>query len=222
MARPHTPWYRTNTARVLAGVVLLIVLVGITVVARSRSTPADLTRRQNDLDQYTGEVRALLQSITPPATEENAVPNRLTPRTARTLKSRSEQWVTELAKAQQTLGQVPPPTQATQTATILFVEAIQLYSRSATTYGLAPATPPKVQVKMLATAAGLRDQATALWQQGTNILDQARSSAKMTPSQLRIPTAGAVAPPSPSPTGTPRPRPSGSGGNKQGGGKSSK
>jgi hypothetical protein len=60
---------------------------------------------------------------------------------------------------------------------------------------------------MLASGANLRNQATALWQEGINILDQARTQAKMVPSQLRIPTAGAVAPPSP-----PAPSPSSSGG----------
>jgi hypothetical protein len=112
----------------------------------------------------------------------------------------------ELAQAQQSVGAVSAPTPTTQSANVLFVESIELYKQAATIYGLAPSTSASVQVKLLASGANLRNQATALWQEGINILDQARTDAKMVPSQLRIPTSGAVAPPSP-----PAPTPTASG-----------
>jgi hypothetical protein len=201
--RSHQPWYRTTAARVGAALVLLVALLGIVVVVRSGSNRGNLTQRQNTLDQYTGDVRALLQTITPAATDEDGVPNKLTTPEAKALKSQSVSWQTQLLKAQQTAGNVTAPTPGTQSANIIFGESIQLYSQAATVFGLAPSTSSRVQVKMLASAASLRNQATALWQEGVNILDQARSATQMTPSQLRIPTAGAVAPPSPTPAASP-------------------
>jgi hypothetical protein len=186
---------------------LVIAIVAIVAFVQSRPNTANLTRRQNALDQYTGDIRALLQGITPAAVDENAVPNKLSAKDAKRLVTKSQSWTTQLTKAQQSVGGVTAPTPSTQSANVLFVEAIQLYSQAATIYGLAPSTSPKVQPRMLASGANLRNQATALWQEGINILDQARTQAKMVPSQLRIPTSGAVAPPSPPP-----PSPSASGG----------
>ncbi|MDP9222650.1 MAG: hypothetical protein M3P18_02130 [Actinomycetota bacterium] len=218
-ARPHTAWYRTMAGRVIAALVLVIVLAAITAVVQARSNPGDLTGRQNALDQYTGDVRALLQAITPPAVAEDGVPNKLSARSAGALKKKSARWVTQLGKAQQTLSQMAPPTPATQNATIMFLESVQLYTQAANIYKLAPATSPPAQVKILASGASLRDQATALWQQGTNMLDQARSAAQMSPSQLRIPTAGAVAPATPTPASSPQTAPTSSGGNNKAGSK---
>jgi hypothetical protein len=201
--RSHQPWYRSTASRVVAALVLLVALLAIVLVVRSGSDQGNLTQRQNALDQYTGDVRALLQTITPAATDEDGVPNKLTTPETKALETQSKSWQVQLLKAQQTAGNVTAPTPGTQSANIIFGESIQLYSQAATIFGLAPSTSSSVQVKMLASAASLRDQATALWQEGVNVLDQARSATKMTPSQLRIPTAGAVAPPSPSPAASP-------------------
>lgn len=222
-ARPQQPWYRTTAARVIAALVLVVALVAIIVVVQSGPDQTNLTNRQNALDQYTGDVRALLQGITPPATGEDGVPNKLTAKQAKALKGQTRSWQAQIAKIQQTVGNVTAPTPSTQNANIIFGESIQLYSQAATTFGLAPSTSGSVQVKMLASAASLRDQATGMWQQGVNVLDQARSAAQMTPSQLRIPTAGTVAPTAPTPSASS----SGGGKNKKnnkgnGGGNSSK
>jgi hypothetical protein len=197
--RVKEPWYQTTLGRILAGLVLLLVVAVIVAVVRSGSDSGDLTQSRNALDQYTGDVRALLQGITPAATEENEVPNKLSSAEAKALKKKSSSWLSQLADVQQTAGKVTAPTPVTQTASILFVESIQAYTQAATIYGLAPDTSSSVQVKMLASGASLRNQATALWQEGINIVDQARTGAKMVPSGLRIPTSGAVAPtPNPS------------------------
>jgi hypothetical protein len=208
--------------RILAALLVLLILAVTVAIIRSGSDSGDLTQRRNALDQYTGDVRALLQAITPAATGENGVPNKLSPSDAKALKTQSASWLSQLADAQQTAGKVTAPTPVTQTASILFVESIQAYTQAATIYGLAPSTSSSVQVKMLASGASLRNQATALWQEGTNIVDQARTGANMVPSGLRIPTSGAVAPPTPSPSA-----PASGNGNKKndkgnGGGNSSK
>jgi hypothetical protein len=205
------PWYRTTAGRVVAALVLLIALVAIIATVQSGSDPGDLTKRQNALDQYTGDIRALLQGITPPAAGENAVPNELSSKDAKALEDQSAAWLDELGKATQSVGNVSAPTPGTQSANIIFAESVQLYMQAATIYGLAASSPSPPQIKVLASGASLRDQATTLWQQGVNLLDQARATAKMAPSQLRIPTAGAVAPPTPA--ATPGASPSGGGEN---------
>jgi cell division protein FtsN len=219
--RVKEPWYQTTMGRILAALLVLLILAVTIAIVRSQSDTGDLTQRRNALDQYTGDVRALLQAITPAATEENGVPNKLSPTEAKALKTRSASWLSQLADAQQTAGKVTAPTPVTQTATILFVESIQAYTQAATIFGLAPSTSSSVQNKMLASGASLRNQATALWQEGINIVDQARTGAKMAPSGLRIPTSGAVAPPAPTPSAS-----SGNGNKKNdkgdGGGDSSK
>ena len=206
-SRAKQPWYGTTAGRAVAALVLVIAIIAIVAFVQSRPNTANLTQRQNALDQYTGDIRGLLQGITPAAVAENSVPNKLSAKDAKKLVTKSQSWTTQLTKAQQSVGGVTAPTPSTQSANVLFVESIQLYSQAATIYGLASSTSPAVQPRMLASGANLRNQATALWQEGINILDQARTQAKMVPSQLRIPTAGAVAPPSP-----PAPSPSSSGG----------
>ena len=202
-ARSRQPWYRSTVARVIAALVLVAALVAVIAVFQSGADSGSLSERQNALDGYTGDVRALLQGITPAATDENSVPNKLSPPEAKALTRQSKSWRSQIATVQKTVGAVRPPTPAMQSTNIVFAESIQLYSQAATIYGLAPGTSARVQTKMLAAAASLRDQATALWQQGVNLLDQARIAAKMPPSQLRIPTAGAIAPASPSPGASP-------------------
>lgn len=201
-ARPRQPWYRTPAGRVIAALVLLVAVIAVFVFVRSRPDTAATTQRRNALDQYTGDVRALLQSITPAATAENAVPNKLLAGRAKKLKGESVSWQTQLARAQQSVGNVVAPTPTTQGANILFVESVQLYAQAATTFGLAADAPSSLQTRLLASGGDLRNQASALWQEGINILDQARTQAKMAASALRIPTAGAVAPPTPTPTPT--------------------
>jgi hypothetical protein len=209
-SRPRPPWYRTTAGRVIAALALVIVVVAIFAIVQSGGDSGNLTTRQNALDQYTGSVRGLLQSITPAATEENAVPSKLSTRQAKSVKTHSVSWLAQLAAGQRAAGSFTAPTPTTQSATVLFAESVQLYEQAATIFGLAPDTSQKVQVRMLASAANLRNQATALWQQGVNLLDQSRTQAKMAPSQLRFPTAGAVAP-----TPPPSPAPSSSGGGKK-------
>jgi hypothetical protein len=161
-----------------------------------------------------------LQGITPAATEENAVPNKLTSKEAKKLKTQSKSWLTQISNARQSVGNVTAPTPTTQSASVLFVESVQLYGQAASIYGLAADAGPALQAKMLRSGADLRNQATGLWQEGINILEQARSQAKMPASGLRIPTSGAVAPPTPTTnTVTPSPSSNGSGHNNQQNGK---
>ncbi|MEA2485382.1 MAG: hypothetical protein QOD46_493 [Actinomycetota bacterium] len=209
-ARPRPPWYRTTAGRVIAALALVIAVVAIFAIVQSGGDSGNLTQRQNALDQYTGSMRGLLQSITPAATEENAVPNKLSPKQGKSVKTHSVTWLAELAAAQRSAGNVTAPTPTTQSATLLFAESVQLYEQAATIFGLAPDTSDSVQGKLLASAGNLRNQATSLWQQGVNLLDQSRTQAKMAPSQLRLPTSGAVAPSTPPPS----PGPSASGGGK--------
>jgi type IV secretory pathway VirJ component len=196
---------------VIAALALVIAVVAIFAIVQAGGGSGNLTKRQNALDQYTGSVRGLLQSITPAATEENAVPSKLSARQAKSVKTHSVSWLAQLAAGQRA-GSLSAPTPTTQSATLLFAESVQLYEQAATIFGLAPDTSQTVQVKMLASAANLRNQATALWQQGVNLLDQSRTQAKMAPSQLRFPTAGAVAP---TPPASPAPSSSGGGKNKK-------
>jgi hypothetical protein len=209
-SRARAPWYRTATGRAVAALVVLLALVAIVAVIQSRPDGVDLTQRKNDLDQYTGDVRGLLQGITPAATEENAVPNKLTAKEANKLKTQSKSWLSQISKARQSVGNVTAPTPTTQSASLLFVESVTLYGQAASIYGLAADAGPSLQVKMLKSGADLRNQATGLWQEGINILEQARAQAKMPASGLRIPTSGAVAPPTPT-TNTVTPSPSSGG-----------
>jgi hypothetical protein len=188
---------------VVAGVVLLIAVIAIVAFARSGNNSAALAQTRNGLDRYTTDVRSLVQSVTPAAASENAVPNQLSASQAKSLQQQTASWITQLAKAQQIAAGLQAPTLEAQNANILFIQSIQLYAQAARIYGLAPSSGPAVEGRLLASAGDLRNQASGLWQQGINVLDQARSGAQMGPSALRLPTAGAVAPPSqPSPSAT--------------------
>ena len=76
-SRAHEPWYRTATG---ASGCRTGGPAGHRRHRCDRAVATDTypTQRKNDLDQYTGDVRGLLQRDHARATEENEVPNKLT------------------------------------------------------------------------------------------------------------------------------------------------
>ncbi|MBA3431631.1 MAG: hypothetical protein H0U16_09150, partial [Actinobacteria bacterium] len=68
--RGREPWYRTTRDRLIAGAVGAAALIAlVAVIANARSNSSDLAQRREGIENYAGEVRGLLQRVSPSATD---------------------------------------------------------------------------------------------------------------------------------------------------------
>src|SRR5918999_4928212 len=73
--RRKPPWYRTPQGR--AGIIALLIVVAAVItgfVLNARSDSAKLADRQDAMEEYTGSVRAVLQTLTPAAFDMLSTP----------------------------------------------------------------------------------------------------------------------------------------------------
>jgi uncharacterized membrane protein YgcG len=200
-ARRPTPWYRTAAARVSALVALAVIAsVIIVIVQNLREDAQALEKRQDQIDAYTDDVRALVQEVRPQVTAMSAIPPGGVPEDqAADLAKDSTDWQAGLAKAQADI-QTLPQAAGVEDVTPLYAQAIQLYGSTARTYSLALGLEGDDQAQAITTASELKAQATALWSQATVQLDAVRADAELDPSGLTPPdpaAAGAQQPPAP-------------------------
>jgi hypothetical protein len=196
-----TPWYKTQTTRVLALLGLLVIAsVIIVIVQNARDDAAALEDRQDKIDNYTDDVRALVQKVRPQVSAMATVPPSDIPDDkAADLEKDSKKWANALAKTQAQVGTLPQVSDL-EPVTPLYAQAIQLYATTARSYGLGLSLSGDEQTQALATAAEIKAQAGALWTQATAQLDQVRAEEEMEPSGLTPPdpaAAGAQQPPIP-------------------------
>jgi hypothetical protein len=191
--RRPLPWYKTSAFRVSALVVLAVIAgIVIVLVQNARDDAQALEKRQESLDEYTGDIRALVQDVRPQVTAMAAVPPGEIPEDQLAkLKKDSQRWAADLTKAQadvQTVAQA----KGVENVTPLYAQALQLYASAAGAYQLALNLEGPDQAQALATAAEIKGQAGALWNQATALLDEARAEAEMEPSGLTPPDPAAT------------------------------
>lgn len=189
------PWYHTNGGRLGIGIAIaLVVGVAWWAIATAQSNADRLEDRQATLEDYTGTIRAVSQSITQPAGDMTAVAPEPDDAAAEGLAESSGRWATALTEAQGPLVESFPPSPALQRANALFQQSLQLYDSAARTYGLVPRAEGRLRTELLARAAAQRDQATALWSTAVALLDAARAAAEMDASGIPAPGSEAADP----------------------------
>lgn len=192
-----TPWYQTTRGRIIGGVIALALVGVLAVLAlNARSNSAERTAAAEALDRYAGQVRALLQRVTPPAGEMAALPSEPSAKTLEAIEDGAPQWKKSLQEAGVQAGAMTPPEEVTE-AHGLFIESMLLYGSTATTYELALDAGGEAQAGILAAAAEERGHAESVWAAGIGILDGELADLGADPSGLRLPSSPGAAAPQP-------------------------
>ena len=192
-ARRRLPWYRTLGGKAVAGITvlaLLSLLVGLVVNAR---TSGDLLAdRQEAIQSYSGEIRALLQRVVPPAGELAALGSLPGNRILREVEDGGPAWVENFEAAITDAEAIAPPAEVAP-AHGLFVDSIRLYSGAAQTYALAPELEGRVQSDIFIRASEQRARAESVWANAVAVLDGQLAEVEAEPSGLSAPSAGGPA-----------------------------
>lgn len=205
--RKRVPWYRTPLGFVISAVVA-ISLIGVIVwaVQNNRENARSLSKKQDSLEKYTGQVRATLQTLRAPVTGMGAVASSqgADPAVFETLAKDAKGWTEALTAAGADLGAQAPTDAALQSTNRLYAQAIQMYSLAATTLEVVPDTEGDAQQRLLLVASQQLGQGGAIWVEATTLLDRARTTADLEPSGLTSPEAAAAGaqPPAPVPGAT--------------------
>ena len=196
------PWYHTTSGRVMLAVVGAVVLGGVMwAVANAQASARDLRQRQRALDQFTGQIRAVLDMMNPVSAEMATVPETAAGPDVVKLQKDTTTWLKSLQQVRTQLSGIPV-LPSVETASRVFASSVEQYVAAANAYQLAATVERDVQRKALVQAAAQRDQAAALWLTAVDALDMARSAAELGPSALQPPV---VMPPQPAPEVSPRP-----------------
>lgn len=212
-ARHRVPWYRTQQGQALA-VGLTALLVGLVwwAVARAQDEAAALERAQDALETFSGEVRAVTQTVRPAALGMSQAPTEAGGDALETLPDEARSWIGTLRAAGDEIGGVRPAPAAAG-AYGMFSHSITLYMSAARTFALAADAPEAVAAGVLERAADQRDAAGSAWVLATQELDRARARVELEGAGIAFP--GAPGAPATLPTSPP---PEGNGGNGTGGG----
>ena len=195
----HRPrWYRTPLGLAVSSLVAIVV-IGLVVYAvqNAGSNARALERRQEDIEKYTGELRAVLQRIRAPVGAMAAAPPTLADeKAAAALEKNASDWAKSLQEVQASFAATPPGDALTSANTV-YLQALAGYLTAAKTYELAageiePGAAAKGQQELLSLALQQRTSASALWTEATVILDRQRTAADLELSGLRAPDAAAA------------------------------
>lgn len=215
--RRRPRWYRTTSGRI-AGSLAALVVIGLIAwaVTNQRAEATKLEEKQEALDAYTGQVRVLLQALTPPVGEMTGA-NTIPPDD---LAATAKSWDKGFSAAQSSLSQANPPS-ALQPVNGLLLRSILMYVQAADTYELVPEVTGAARDQLL-TQAGVQVQnADAVFAGAIAVLDEARAEADLSGSGLSSPSESAApAPPgAEAETETETTTTGGGGGGGKGGGK---
>jgi len=177
------PWYKTTAGQSIAAIsAMILIVVALVVVNNARSAAEERELAQESLENFTDQVKALTQTIGPPATELAAAAQ--TP--PDDLKGSAEGWRDDFTAAQTQAAQFPPA-EGTTTVQQLFAQALNLYRSAAVLYAQAPELDGPVRQEISATAASQVASAQGLWQVATEVLDAAREDLDMDASGIGSP-----------------------------------
>ena len=187
---PRKPpaWYRTWPGRAVLVIVVVALVGGVFAAVASTQGDDGTAARADALDRYTGEVRGVLQSLRPAASDMSSAPTSVGESDARkALGDRAVSWRQTIEGAHTNLSQLLSPG-AAQSAHGLFLQSAQIYLGAAKTYALATEIEGDAADKVLARAAEQRDQGGLLWQSATVLLDEERVEAELEVSGLTPPS----------------------------------
>jgi hypothetical protein len=189
-SRSRTAWYRTPIG-IIISILLGLTLVGLVIwsVTSSRAETARLQDRQDELEQYTSQVRTLVQNLTPAASELGEA-GQLPPDE---FPEKVQEWNRSFSDAQTTLSQTQPP-EDLRSLNQLMLQSMLLYVSSAETYELVPTLEGRARQNIITQANVQWTSANNVFASAISLLDAELEDAELRPSGLQPP--GSSAPPS--------------------------
>ncbi len=183
------PWYKTTAGQTIAAIgTMILVLLILIAVNNARTESRDREQIEQSFETYTDQVRALLQSITGPASEMAAA----TQAPPENLERAAKDWTEAFTGAQTQVVQLLAPEGASASSE-LFAQSMSLFASAANTFATAADLEGQQRTELLAAASAQVGSAAQVWSAGVTVLDDARDDNDLSPSGLRSPTE---APPS--------------------------
>lgn len=185
----------------LIGGLLLAVGLGVIIwaIASARENAAETADQRTAVEDYTAQVRVLVQQVTAPVGEMAAAPVTEDDPAIEDLRDSAKRWAEALTQSQAQLGGLVG-TAGLQGATDVFQQSLLLYLSAADTYKKVPKLHGKAFGLVLDKANELRDRATGVFESGLAVMEAERQDLGLDPSGLIAP-GGPV--PQPQPTLTP-------------------
>lgn len=177
----------------VAGITVLA-LLGLVVglVVNSRSSGSALADRQDALESYPGQIRALLQRVSPPAGELAELAGSSPSQIVKVVEENGGGLAKNFEAAVTEAEAITPPAEVAP-AHGLFVESIGLYGGAAQTYGLGTELEGSVQSDIFIRASDQRARAESVWTYAVGVVDAQLAEADAEPSGLAPPSAGGPA-----------------------------
>ena len=181
-------WYQTTAGQSIAGIgILIAIVVGLVLWNNARTANEERELQQQSLENFTDQMKALLQTVTPPATELSG--STLTPgdQIPEGLKEDAEGWRDAFTAAQTQASQFPPA-DGTATAQQLVGQALSLYRGAAEVMIQAAEADEETATALAAVATSQVASADAVWLAAVDVLDDARDEADLNASGVRAPS----------------------------------
>jgi hypothetical protein len=191
--RRKPPWYGTMVGRAVALIVLIVVAsIAFALIQNARDNAEATEQRQDRLDTYTDEVRAIVQQLRPTLTVMGEIQAPPPKDELKDLQKDATTWLQALGSVQvPQLRPAPGPAEADPST--FFTHSIQLYGTAAQDIAAALAsTDAAAQAQNLSSATALRTQAGALWNEGVEALDAIREEEGLSASNLTPPDPAAA------------------------------
>jgi hypothetical protein len=191
MPRPQAaarkpPWYKTTAGlSVIAISSLIFVIVAIALFVNNRNDAKLEAQREDELNTYTGEIEALVQEVSEPASAVAAAAAGAG--SGAPPPEDADDWVKQFDDAQTQLFQLIAP-QGAAAANTIFQQSVLMYRAAAKNFALAQQAEGEVATELQTQAATLAGTASALWESGKSVLDDVLEEAGLPPSDFRSPS----------------------------------
>lgn len=178
------PWYKTTAGQTIAAIgTMLLILFVLIAVNNARTESREREQVEQSFETYTEQVRALLQSITGPASEMAAA----TQAPPENLKQAADDWTQAFTGAQTQVAQLLAPDGASASSD-LFGQSMSLFASAANTFATAADLEGQERTGVLGAASAQVASAAQVWTAAVTVLDDARDDNELSPSGLRSPT----------------------------------
>ncbi|MFP5353123.1 MAG: hypothetical protein ACLGIB_11255 [Actinomycetota bacterium] len=181
-------WYQTTAGQSIAAIATLVAIVVVLVLvnnARNENEAREL--RQQSLENFTDQMKALLQTVTAPASELSQATQTPAGDLPEGLKEDAERWRDAFTAAQTQAAQLPPA-EGTDTAHGLIGQALSLYRGAAEVMVQVAGAQEGTAADLAAVATGQVASADAVWLAAVDVLDAARDDAGLNASGVRAPS----------------------------------
>lgn len=195
-------WYQTTAGQSIAAIAALIAIVlGLVLWNNARSASEEQELLQRSLDNFTDQMQALLQTVTPPASELSQATQSPADDLPEGFKEDAQGWRDAFTAAQTQAAQFPPA-EGTSTVQGLIGQSLSLYRGAAEVMVQAADLEGEAATNLVTVATSQVASADAVWLAAVEVLDAAREDAELDASGVRAPSEAQPSAEQPAPSAT--------------------